>query len=828
MSAPLTLLVAPAGSGKTVLLTQWAASRPDRHFLLLQVGTADDDPAQFLRRLLSGLATLAPHALELGPLLTIGDRGFGRPLLDSLVVLLGEVPGTVLIFDDLHNLSNRAIIDDLWWLADHLPRDVHLVFSSRSDLRLAWSRHRLRYSLLELRQSELAFDDRVAGEVLHRIAGAAATHATVASIMESTEGWAAGVQLSAIGLRNHDDPEQFARSLAGTDRFISDYLSEEVLSAQTEERRELLLRLSALDEMSPELVEAALGVRDGAELFDELVRDSMFVVPVDGRQESFRFHHLFRDLLRYRLRARHPGDEARVLVAAADWYAARGELGAAIECHLRARSWDRAMDLMFSHGREVFERGYAVSIARWLAIVPEQNRLARPLVETMYGYTLAITGAGAHSEDVLRRQAARADLDAGHLVLVHVFLAALVQFRPQLSVSVAATRKAVRMLRNNADAPIPQILGMTHSTLVWTMALGSRGRAHFLAGELREARRWLTRTLDSPGTRYSPYRIHALGSMALLEAWSGRLDAAEALADEGLGLAREVGLLVHPAPADAYLAKALVAIHRGQPQGSGLALHEGGVRAASNQRTQLMWVARLESVLADDTLETVSAEPLGPPPPIVQRSLDAAGLRVKRLAKRAGAHPTPQGDWSPLLVEGISCALTMRRTADARAMLAAASFAPRDDLPIATVEHDVLSAWLAHQEGRAAESATRLAAALDLAGDHGLVSVFLWAGPEVIALVEALPVSRDGFRERVLARAHERFRPAGDDLAEPLTDRERELLAYLPTRLTNAELAAQFYVSVNTIKTHMAHIYRKLDAANRSAAVARAAELGLL
>lgn len=828
MGAPLTLLVAPAGSGKTVLLTQWAASRPDRHFLWLEVDPADDDPAQFLRRLLAGLATLTPHARESGPLLTIGERGFGRPLLDSLVALLAEVPGTVLIFDDLHNLSNRGIIDDLWWLADHLPADIHLVFSSRSDLRLAWNRHRLRYSLLELRQTELAFDDRVAAEVLHRIVGAAATPATVTSVMDSTEGWAAGVQLSAIGLRGHDDPEKFARDLAGTDRFISDYLSEEVLFAQPEERRDLLLRLSALDEMSPALVESVLGVPDGTALFDELQRDSMFVVPVDGREETFRFHHLFRDLLRYRLRARHPGDEIRLLGAAADWHEARGELDAAIECHLRARSWDRAMDLILAHGREVFERGYATSIVRWLALVPEAQRLMRPLAETMYGYTLAIIGQFAYSEDVLRRQAARRDLDAGHLVLVQVFLSALVQFRPHVSVSLDAARTAVRALRENADAVIPQVMGLTDRTLLVTMALGSRGRAHFLAGELREARRWMLRALDSPGTQYSAYRIHLLGSMALLEAWSGRLQVAESLAEEALGLAREVGLLIHPAPADAYLARALVAIHRGRPQSRGMALHEGGLRAASNQRTQLMWVAHLESVLADDTVESDTVAPLGPPPPVVQRSLDAAGLRARRLANRTGPHPPVSADWSPLLVEAISCALTLRRTADARALLAGAVFAARDDLPIATVEHHILSSWLAHQEGRAGEASARLAAALELAGTHGLVSVFLWAGPEVIALVEALPGSRDGFRENILARAHEQFRPVGAGLAEPLTDRERELLAYLPTRLTNAELAAQFYVSVNTIKTHMAHIYRKLDAANRSAAVARATELGLL
>ncbi|MGZ8804470.1 MAG: response regulator transcription factor, partial [Microbacterium sp.] len=153
----------------------------------------------------------------------------------------------------------------------------------------------------------------------------------------------------------------------------------------------------------------------------------------------------------------------------------------------------------------------------------------------------------------------------------------------------------------------------------------------------------------------------------------------------------------------------------------------------------------------------------------------------------------------------------------------------KDELPLATVEHDVLAAWLAHAEGRVAAARSLLTRALELASEHGIVSVFMWAGPEVIRLVEILPLRPTPFRAQVLECAREHLRASPDAaLSEPLTDRERELLAYLPTRLTNAELAARFFVSVNTIKTHMAHIYRKLDAANRSAAVARATELGLL
>ena len=828
LDAPLTLLVAPAGSGKTVLLTQWAHARPDLAVVWIDVERADDDPIRFARKLLGRLSLLDPAAAELAPLLRIGGGGLGAPLLEALGSLLEGRPGAVLVFDDLHALSNRAIIQDLWWLADHLPASAHLVFSSRGDLRLALSRHRLRYALLELREAELAFDAETAAEVLHRIAGTPANAATVASVMDTTEGWAAGVQLTAISMRTHDDPEQFTRRLAEADRLISDYLSEEVLIAQSDERRDLLLRLSALDRMSPALVEHVLEIPDAARLFDELERESMFLVPTDGSRAWFRFHHLFRDLLRYRLHARFPDEETRISVRAAEWFQEHGDLSAAIECLLHARAWDRALELIMQGGREVFERGQTASVVRWLSAVPQPERIARPTADALYGIVLGMSGESVQSEDVLRALVAREGADPGLTLIAQAYVAARVQFRPEVAVSLSAAQEALRLLRDHPDVTPPDLIGVTQRPMLETLALGSLGRAHLLAGDLDDARRILQLTVQSPGAQYSVYRIHVLGSQALVEAWAGRLDAAQRLADEALLLARDLQLLLHPAPADAYLALSLVAIHRGRPQVAAFERHEGAVRAASNRRSQLEWVAYLHTVLAGDP-PSPEREPVKPPPPIVREALQAAAHRAQRFAGATGAAPRPARSWSPLLVEAVSDALAHGRVDDARAMLDAASFAPRDDLPLASVEHGILTAWLAHAEGRGADARRRLGDVLELAGRQDIVSAFVWAGPEMIRLVETHPAPPTPFRARVVQIAREQLRTAPDEsLTEPLTDRERELLAYLPTRLTNAELAARFYVSVNTIKTHMAHIYRKLDAPNRSAAVSRATDLNLL
>lgn len=831
LSAPLTLLVAPAGAGKTVLLSQWALSRPDLRFLWLEADPADDDPARFVNRLLRGLGTIDPSANELASLLSIGGGGFGAPLREALVALLAEHPGTVLIFDDMHVLTNRALIADLWWLADHVPPGTHIVFSSRVDLRLAWSRHRLRYALLELRQAELAFDAEVTGEVLRRITGQAVSAATVEAIMDSTEGWPAGVQLSAIGLRDHADAELFATRLAGTDRLIADYLSEEVLGAQSEERRDLLLRMSALHAMSAPLVEAALGVGGAAALLAELETDSMFLVPLDDRQEWFRFHHLFRDLLRYRLRSALPGQEHRILAAAAAWYAEQGDVPSAVDTLLRAQEWDAALELILPAGRETYERVRTAPLARWLGAIPEQVRVRRPEVEALYGIALGVSGEAAHAEDVLRALAARPDLDPGLRIVVQAYTAARVQFRPPVSVSLEDAHAAWHLLQADADAPLPDLLGLTDRELLQTLVAVATGRAHLLAGQWAEAREWLRRGVDSPGGQYSVYRVHALGSLALLEALCGHLNTAQQLADEALELARDRDLLVHPAPADAYLAGAVVSVHRGEPDRGALALHEGAVRAASNRRTQLTWIAHLVAALIDGTS---AGESVPPPavaaPPVARSGLEAAGLREHRLAGTPAVLPRdePAEDAArfEVLFEIAAAALTRRDAAGARALIDGIAASTE---PIQRIRHDLLRAWLAHLEGRPVDARLRLTRALDEAASHGIVSVFAWAGPEVLRMIEALPGPPSAFRAAVERISRARLRPsAAPVLPDPLTDRERELLAYLPTRLTNAELAAHFFVSVNTIKTHMAHIYRKLDAPNRSAAVTRATDLGLL
>lgn len=835
LGAPVSTLIAPVGSGKTVLLSQWVTSRSDLGFVWLDLDTADNDPQHFIGRLVSGLSALTGAQQDLSTPHALSDGALGTPALEGLLAVFREHPGMTLIIDDLHTVSNAAILSDLWWLADHLPEHTHMVLSSRVDLDFGRSRHRLRHSLLELRQSDLALDEQSAATLLERIVGAPVSSTTLSAVMERTEGWPAGVQLTGLGLRDRADPERFARHLRGTDHLIAEYLSEQALAQQTPERRELLLRLSAFDRMSADLIESVLGVDDAAALLDELQHDSMFVIALDDRREWFRFHHLFRELLHYRLRARKGDEEHRILVAAAEWHRDDGELPSAIEYLLRAREWTRVLDLLLASGRDVFEQSRTLSLSRWLDAVPAEVRAARPDAEILRGIVRGMSGDAARGEDVLRGQAARPGLTAPQSAVVHAYLAAAVQFRSGPEVALRAAKTSLELLRRDPPPRPPDLLGLTHPTFLHTLARTSGGRAHLLAGDLDRAQHWFDSALAGPGAQYSPYRVHLLGSMALLDAWSGRLVSAGALASEALELASDARLLAHPAPADAYLAAALVAVERGEPKNAALYLHEGIVRAESNRRTQLLWIAHLIRLLADSGDEECPGPPrAGRPPPLVDLALQAHAARALRLqgapapARTRRDDPARDDGWTAMTAESAAGLLADGRTAHARRLLdAAASMRPT---PRETVERLALRAWLAHVEHDTAAAHRLISEALDAAEPHDLVTVFSRIGPDVVRLIADLPGAPSGFRATVLWRSQQnrRLRTVSPQLAEQLTDRELEILAYLPSRMTNTELAARCFVSVNTIKTHTAHIYRKLEVANRNGAVARAQELGFV
>jgi LuxR family maltose regulon positive regulatory protein len=843
LSRPLTLIVAPAGAGKTVLLAQWANIHPELDFVWVDVGVDDDDPVRFSQRLLGGLAAINPDFADLASLVSLHGGGLGASLLEALEAQLAELPEVVIVLDDLHHLSNSILISDLGSLVQVVPPNVHLVLSTRTDLPIAWSRHRLNQELTEIRQSDLALDDVDSALLLEHITGRALGVDRVATLVARTEGWAAGLQLAGMTLRLYPDSDEFITQFSGDDRLIADYLSEEVLQAQPDDRRELLLRVSVVDRMCADLVSHLTGEPRAQLVLDQLERESMFLVSLDTRRQWFRFHHLFRDMLRFTLRAEQPAAEAQLLTRAASWHLERGEVDAGVEYLLRAQNWAEALEVIMSRGSEVFEKGEMATVIRWITEVPESARMGRRDVSLLLGILKGIEGQAAGAEDILGRVATHVEASVGERVCAQVFLASLVQWRPRPEISIDMAVRSLDLLNHIGDAQIPTIMNLTHPQSLETMAVLSRGRAHFHAGEIEQARDWLERGLATTGATYPVWKVSGLGSLGLLEAWSGNTERAGALADEALAVAREVGLLAHPCTADAYLASTLAALEVGEPGRASLSLHEGTLRAEANRRSQLSWFAHFESALlleADGQREQAMTTALStrddlgaPPPPIVANRLLAVQSRLLRLggspelALRTLATTTSHS--RALTFERAAMALTLGDRSLAHKLIDALRSSSEATEPLATVKGLLLSAWSADEDGPADESRKHLAAAMAVAERHSLVEVFVRAGPTILRLLSGLPDVHSAFRERILERAQKASSPSpGEDLVDPLTDRELEILSYLPSRFTNTELADHFYVSVNTIKTHMAHIFRKLDVTNRNGAITRAREIGVL
>jgi len=840
-AGPLTLIVAPAGAGKSVMLAQWSASRPELPFVWMGLTPNDDDPVRFSRRFLDRLAPVCPNVTELGSLIPLHGGGLGTPLLEALGTELEEAPAMVLVFDDLHQLSNATLLADLGQLVERLPNQVHLVLASRADPPIAWSHHRLTRELTELRQADLAFDERDSARLLERITGRPLGTDQVNVLVQRTEGWAAGLQLAAMTLRGHDDSDRFITQFSGNDRLVADYLSEQVLEAQSPERRAFLLRISILDELCGDLANHMTGEAHSQLLLEELERESMFLVPLDDRREWYRFHHLFRDLLRFRLRAEDPGAEEELLGAAADWHLGRGDVNAAVEYLVRARRWDAVLDLIMGRGTQIFERGQMATVIRWITAVPGAVRSGRRDVRLLLAFLMGAEGQAVGCEDILRSVMADPAATRGERACGQTLLATLAQFRSNPEVTVEMAHTALELLAGLDGHPIPPLMNLADSQSLETLAVGSCGRGHFLAGRLDDAREWMQRGLDSPGAGYSGWRIGLLGSLALVEGWSGRLERAEALADQALGVARDAGILVHPVTAEAFLAASLVALERGQPRQAAIALREGCLRAEANRRTPLRWIGRLLSAeqqaaeghpdLAAATIAAARRQLGAPPPPVAEHGLLALRCRLLRLEGAAEQawrllRDDPVGP-TPVLVEAVASALTTDRPDHARKLLDGASWTGSG--PKGRAQGEMLTAWLAAAEGYPDQAAEPLRRAMDEAHRHGLVEALVRGGPVVVRMVAELPDVPTTYRDTVLARARETTAPARvGELPDPLTDRELEILSYLPSRLTNGELAERCYVSVNTIKTHMAHIYRKLDAANRNEAIVRARQLGLL
>src|SRR3954471_5430471 len=372
----LTLVSAPAGFGKTTLLTEWlaawlaAAPADGRSAAWLSLDPRDNDPALFLRDLVAALDAAVPGVGSNAVGLLQSSRPATETVLTTLLNDLNAVANdVVLVLDDFHVIEAPDVQGGMTFLLEHLPPRIHLVIAARADPSLPLARLRGRGELVEVRAADLRFTPDEAAAYLNGVMGLALTPRDVEALEGRTEGWIAALQLAALSMQGRDDVAGFIAGFAGNDRYIVDYLAEEVLQRQPDHVRDFLLQTSILSRLNGSLCEAVSGQDGGKAMLEALDRGNLFLVPLDDRRRWYRYHHLFADVLRARLLDEQPDRVRELHLRASDWYERNGERSEAIHHALAAPDFERAADLVelaLPTLPTLRQRRQEVTLRRWL------------------------------------------------------------------------------------------------------------------------------------------------------------------------------------------------------------------------------------------------------------------------------------------------------------------------------------------------------------------------------------------------------------------------------------------------------------------------------
>ena len=860
----LTLVSAPAGFGKTTLVGEWAEERAagGHPVAWLSLDGGDNDPVRFLSYLVASLRAL--------------DEGFGEvvlatlrapepPRIEALTgILLNEIsapPGELdLVLDDYHLINSEDVHRAVSFLLEHLPEGAHLVVSSRVDPPLSLARLRARGQMAELGAAELAFTREEAGTFLKEVMGLDPSAEDVSKLEGRTEGWIAGLQLAALSMRDREDVSGFIEAFSGSHRDVLDFLAGEVLGHQPELVGDFLLKTSILESLVGPLCDVLTGRSNGQTMLERLERENLFVVALDDERRWYRYHHLFADFLRGRLERENPGLAGELHLRASAWYEEDGLISEAIGHAFSAFDHERAARLIEQGIPAALRRGEFPTVLRWLEALPTEAKRFRPRLLPRHAVALTLTGRPDDVEPLLEEAEQLAETTAkqdrrfllGYAAAVRSWHARLRGDAPR---AVEHARRALSLLPDEdldqrsfaasslgfalritgdltaADEALEEALEIaraadhsygTLSTMVW------RARVQMELGHLRGAEDSFGRALRFVAERgvglLPAAGIAHIGMGALLYE-RDELDEAERELEEGVRLAeraREVGNLVW-----GYVTLSRTRLAQGDEEGA-LEMGREAERVARGSDADLQiaialaWMTRLSlargNVAQASSLEQGRAAGADGGAGNAGAARFAHLLTSARLLRAQGRHREALG----LLEEPREEAEASGRTGDL----------------IEVITLQALALW----EGSEGERAVgTLAKAMVLAEPEGYVRTIVDEGPPMAEILSGMlqatnrgsldpPVPARYLRKLLVVLERDSAHTASPvgGLPERLSGREHEILQLVAAGKSNRRIAAELFVSVGTVKTHLNNLYRKLDAHSRTQAVARARDLKLI
>ena len=844
----VTLISAPAGSGKTSLLRAWADRPGQSHRLAVVQVRRDQDAQEFWLALLQAVRRV--RGVPDGAVASAATPDFNAPAMVDRVLseLAGAGGDVMLVIEDLHELNSPGTLGQLTRLLTNLPNGVHAVLTTRHDLPLRLHQLRLAGELAEIRGAELRFTERETRQLL-AASGITLSDAGVAQLHQRTEGWAAGLRLAALSLARHPDPDRFVADFSGTNRAVAEYLLDEMLDRQPGDIRDLLLRTCLLDRVNGELADLLTGRFGSERILLDLEDANAFVVSLDPERTWFRYHHLFADLLRLELRRTLPDQVPALHRRAAAWFGAHGQIIEAIRHTQAAGDWADAARLLADHSFSLTLDGYALTLQALVRAFPPGEDHPE----------LALVRGG---NDVVQ---GRLDEAAAHLAVAETYAKTAPPDRQhRLRVAIASLQLSLARRRGDLSSVVEQ--------------------ARFLASPV-------TGHSDEDIALDNDLRAVALMNLGTMEAWSLAVPDAERHLQEGAALARqigrpflEVGCLaqlgfaskIHPFATTQQRCREAVRLAEEHGWGADPVISPALVTLAST----MVWTGEFDE--AERWLRrTAKALQTDIGPGIRQllhittgMLLTCRGRRSEALeefsaaellgSRLAGSHALASQLTGWLLATQARLGMTGEASAalaaldderaksgeigNARAVICLADGDPAAALGVlgevldgtapvvgyvTTVETHLI-AGLAHRElgdQRAAQQAAERA--LALAEADRLMLPFAMSDSR--ELLQALP-RHETAHAALLADILDALR--GGSLAardqpvqapaEELSPGELKVLRYLPTNLSRPEIAAELSVSVNTVSTHIRSIYAKLQVSDRSEAVRRARELRLL
>jgi LuxR family transcriptional regulator, maltose regulon positive regulatory protein len=850
-AARVTVVSAPPGSGKTVLLRSWIAETglADRA-AWVTVGRDERDPQRFWLSVLGALRQTAPGSELVGAVTGAPDLD-GWAIVERLLKDLAPLQQQLwLVIDDVHELGSDQARRQLELLIMRAPQELRFVLATRHDVRLGLHRLRLEGELTEIRAADLRFSLTEARE-LFAGAGIELTDQALALLVHRTEGWAAGLRLAALSLAGHPDPDRFAAEFSGTERTVAEYLLAEVLNRQSEQVRRLLLRTSVLERVNGELADLLTGATGGDRVLQDLEEANAFIVSLDAARSWFRYHHLFAGLLQLELRRTEPGEVAGLHVQAASWFAARGYPAEAIRHAQAAQDWGLAARLLADHWPGFYLGGQAATVHALLAGFPAgatatdaelaaltaADELAGGSLEAAERYLGLAEGASASVQEGRRGQA---------LVLLGVIRLLVARQHGDPS-AVAREAQRLQVMTGAPDAARPG-LGQELRAL----ALVSLGVAEVWAAQFDQAEPHLEQGVALARRIERPFlELTGLVYGAFAEFYRSFARSAKR-SIQAVEVARRHGWADEPAAGTAYMSLGSVTVWQGRPEeaepwvqhaertvkaeaepAAALAVqHIHGVLLLAQGRAadalaKFRAAGRLAQLLAAPHLMATAA----------QGFLVATLVRLGDL-ERAEQALADLADHHPERVE-VCAATAVLRLAQHDPHAATAALKPvldgsaRAGWQAWLVAAFLLEAIARDALGDQAAAAHALERALDLAEPDGTILWFLlYPAPGLLERHTRRRTAHPALLAQILDLLAGRT-PAPPSAVprpplEPLSGSEIRVLRYLPTHLSAPEIAAELCVSTSTVKTHMRNLYTKLGVHSRAEAVEHARALGML